>query len=255
MRVIPVPCMFDNYSYLVICENTAKAAVVDPSDPFLVTKVVGEQGGELEMILCTHHHQDHTGGVEELLVENPSLAVYGFSGDLRRIAGMTHPLHGGDKLRLGELIGKVIYTPGHTTGSLCYLFENALFTGDTLFGAGCGRLFEGNPEQLYSSVNTQIGELPDDTQIYFGHEYTEQNLKFASQLEPNNNSISQRLMKVQQLRKEQQPSAPSTLIEEKATNPFLRCKKPSLRNNFPGTTPKTPAVEIFTQLRAMRDNY
>jgi len=255
MKITTICCAFDNFSYLLICNETGQVAVVDPTEAYPVWREVESAGGELVAVLCTHHHHDHIGGLEDLLAEQPDLAVYGYAQETSRIPFLTNRLQDGDSIAIGGLTGRALHTPGHTTGSMCYLFGDRLFTGDTLFGAGCGRLFEGTAEQLYSSLNSTIAGLPDETWLYFGHEYTELNLRFAAQVEPGNEAIGRRLNKLQQAKVHGGHSTPSTIGVEKATNPFLRCASEGIRNQFPGPGATASEVEIFSLLRTLRNGY
>lgn len=175
MRVIPVPCLKDNYAYLVVCEQTGTTAVVDPSEAEPVQVALAKEGLTLSAILNTHHHGDHVGGNHELLEMYPDIPVYGHVSDVLRIPAMNMPVDAGDQFQIGELEAVVLFNPGHTHGAISYFFPQApaIFTGDTLFSAGCGRIFEGNPEQMYHSLNDVIGSCPDETQVYCGHEYTQ----------------------------------------------------------------------------------
>ncbi len=140
MKIITVPCSFDNYGYLIICEETGDAAIVDPAEFYPISCELERLGVRLRSIYCTHHHADHIGGLDDFLNQFPGLPVYGHESDKRRIRGMNCSLTDGDKIQVGNIQGQVMHTPGHTTGSICFLLEDALFTGDTLFSAGCGRL-------------------------------------------------------------------------------------------------------------------
>ncbi len=246
MKVITVPCAFDNYAYILICEKSGKAAVVDPTEAYPVLMQVEKAGAELTAILCTHHHADHVGDIESLLNENPGLDVYCYHSDRQRIFGINRPLSGGDRFSVGDLAVEVLHTPGHTKGSITYFVGGALFTGDTLFGGGCGRLFEGTAEEMYDSLKNTIKVLPDETKIYFGHEYTLQNLTFAHAVEPENNDIVRRLAAVRDLSGDKRITTPSTLALEIETNPFLRCNDIDIEEcNSP--------LEVFTRLREMKD--
>ncbi len=257
MRVEIIPCHFDNFSYLLICEKTGKAAIVDPAEYYPVSKAIGEQGIEIQVAYCTHHHADHIGGLEDLLNEFPGLSVYGHESDERRIPGMNRSLTDGSDIRIGNLKGEVIYTPGHTSGSICYQVEDALFTGDTLFGAGCGRLFEGSPKQMYGALNMKIKPLPPQTKVYFGHEYTIQNLKFADFIEPDNELVRQRLELAVGARENGKLTTPSTLKLECETNPFLRCEEQgvveSVTEKLMGEA--LDPLSVFTALRKLKDSF
>ncbi len=245
MKVIVVPCSFDNYAYIIICETTGKAAVIDPTEAYPVMMEIEKAGGKLVAVLCTHHHGDHVGDIETLKSEISELAVYCHISDEKRIYGANRLLKDGDRFPIGDLELAVLQTPGHTRGSISYQVHDLLFTGDTLFGAGCGRLFEGTPEKMHASLN-KLGRLPDTTKIYFGHEYTRQNLSFAVSIEPNNEAIASRLEDIENMGGE--ITSPSTLGLEKATNPFLRCTEIVL----PGC--ETP-LEVFTKLRQLKDSF
>lgn len=254
MKVFPLACAFDNYSYLIVCEKSGLAAVVDPTEAYPVWLKAGELSVTLTKIFCTHHHQDHVGGIADLLEEQPELQVYGYHADYKRIPGVTRPLHHGDALHLGSVTGTVLHTPGHTAGSVCYLFEGNLFTGDTLFGGGCGRLFEGSAEEMYASLTSVIAPLADETAVWFGHEYTLLNLQFAAEVEPASLDVRERLKQTRDLARLDFPTTPSTLGQEKRTNPFLRCGSASFMERA-GFRPTTDPVEVFRQLRGRRDQF
>lgn len=255
MKVIPVPCAFDNFAYVLVCERTSEAAVIDPTEAYPVWREVEAAGAQLTSVLCTHHHRDHIGGLQDLVDEQPDLQVCGFGADKDRISGMTHPLSDGDQVIVGELKGKVMHTPGHTSGSICYHFDSALFTGDTVFGGGCGRLFEGTAHEMFVSLHERIGSLPDTIRLYFGHEYTEHNLLFAAKLEPHNSEIAARLEKVRKAKNNGGHSSPSTLAEERATNPFFRCGEKDIRQNFITAGSKADDAEIFALVRQARNSF
>ena len=212
-----IPAFKDNYIWLLT--RGKRAFVVDPGDAAPVQARLEADGLMLEGILITHHHADHQGGVAELKARWQA-EVYAPGNE--SITGCTRPLSGGESIDvLGENV-TVMAVPGHTLGHLAYYAPGVLFCGDTLFGAGCGRLFEGTPGQMSASLDS-IAALPDDTAIYCAHEYTEMNLRFAQAVEPNNQALRARVAKVAALRAAGLPSVPLMLAEEKATNPFLRC--------------------------------
>jgi hydroxyacylglutathione hydrolase len=255
MRIHQIPLLRDNYGYLLVCEKTNDAAIIDPSEAEPVLQRIDQEKVRLTTILNTHHHRDHTGGNEELLA-NGKLAVYGHESDQGRIPGLTHGLKDGDEIRVGELQAEVLYTPGHTTGHVAYLFDNALFCGDTLFTAGCGRLFEGTPEQMHASLS-RLMALRDDTKIYCGHEYTESNLRFALTLEPRNPKVAARYERVQAQRARGVPTVPSTLEEEKQTNPFLRWDSKEIQASVKAAAPgqRMDPVSIFASVRKLKDAF
>ncbi len=257
MRVIPVPQLSDNYAYLIIDEATEKAAVVDCAEADSIRKVAQEEGVELVAILPTHHHYDHTGGNLDLLQHGP-MRVYGFTGQAGRIPGCTHEVEDGATIEIGTLRAQVIFVPAHTLGHLAYYFpvEAAVFTGDTLFAGGCGRLFEGDAAMMIQSLEKLLA-LPDHTQIYFGHEYTEKNLRFALTLEPDNLELRRKHeWAVAQIRAGK-PTTPTTLASEKATNPFLRWRNVELRDTLRRQFPDLPLedIAVFAKIRELKDSY
>lgn len=257
LSIHPIPCLQDNYAYLLVCEQTRQTAVVDPSEAAPVLRALQAKGLELHAILNTHHHGDHTGGNAELLTHFPGLPVYAHASDRGRIYGQNRFLEAGDHFELGQLSLRVLHNPGHTHGAVSYAVAEALFTGDTLFGGGCGRVFEGHPAQMYHSLNQVIGALPDSTQLYFGHEYTLKNLQFALAVEPENAAIAKRLQTVQALRQTGAFSCPSHLESERQTNPFLRCESPAVQAFVKAQEPHNPLtpVEVFRVLRSSKDRF
>lgn len=253
MKVQSISCSFDNYSYLLTCEQSSKAGVVDPTEAFPLLRELEKDKTELAVILCTHHHQDHIGGIAELLQQFPKAEVICHNTDKPRIGEATLGVEDGSLVSFGEQQGEVIYTPGHTRGSICYRFGEHLFVGDTLFGAGCGRLFEGDAQQMYSSLMDKLAVLPGDTSIYFGHEYTRKNLQFAQMVEPDNDEIAVRLGDLS----ENGQSTPTTLALEKKTNPFLRANSEGLRKNLEKmeSLVLSSSFEVFTLLRTMRNDF
>lgn len=262
MRIVPVPQLADNYAYLVIDETSGLAAVVDVAEADAVLDAATAEGVKLVAILSTHHHFDHVGGNDDLIAKlnNPDLKVFGFSGDAERIPGMTDPLEDGAVFELGSLKGRALFIPAHTRGHLAYWFEaeRAVFTGDTLFAGGCGRLFEGDAAQMKASLE-KLAALPDDTEVYCGHEYTQGNLSFAATLEPENQDLAKRRSEVDALRNAGKPTVPTTIALEKRTNPFLRSESPSLRASIlaqcADLDSKADAVSIFAATRTLKDNF
>jgi hydroxyacylglutathione hydrolase len=217
--VIRIPAFKDNYIWLL--RKGAAAVVVDPGDARPVLEALEREGLTLATILVTHHHNDHQGGVASLLDHFPA-AVFGPAAE--SITGVTQPLYGGETIHLTSLgvDFQVLAVPGHTLGHIAYYGSGSLFCGDTLFGAGCGRLFEGTPAQMHDSL-TRLAALPEQTDVYCAHEYTEANLRFALAVEPGNRRLRQRVDEVAVARAKGQATVPFTLALEKATNPFLRC--------------------------------
>ena len=214
MRVVPVPCLSDNYAYLLCTEEGA--LVVDPSEEEPVAAALAREGVRALALLCTHHHWDHVGGVKALRERLGDLPVWGHESDAAegRIPAQTERLQDGEERTAGGLRLRALHIPGHTLGAVAYYFptEHAVFTGDTLFGAGCGRLFEGTPETMHRSLSL-LAALPGETQVFCGHEYTLKNLDFAAAVEPDSAAIQRRRAAVKAARAAGPPSVPSTLAE------------------------------------------
>ena len=256
MLVLPVPCLFDNFSYLLVCEVTRACAIIDPSEYYPVVTTLSEHQLRPQAIFCTHHHRDHIDGIKEILEEYPELPVYGHESEQGRIPELTHPLVDQEVVKVGQLRGEVHHTPGHTRGSCLYHFGDTLFTGDTLFGAGCGRIFEGTAEEMYHSLTRIIESFAPEVKIYPGHDYTRANLEFARSLEPANNAVTQRLEQERAVVKTTEAWTPSDLALELATNPFLRCDKPAIllaSQNIEPDIDGTPG-QVFRVIRRMKDN-
>jgi len=245
-----IPAFKDNYIWLLT--RGTRAFVVDPGDACPVQARLEADGLNLEGILITHHHADHQGGVAELAARWP-VKVYAPGNE--SITGCTHPLFGGETI---EVLGSpmaVIAVPGHTLGHLAYHADGVLFCGDTLFGAGCGRLFEGSAEQMSASLD-RLAALPDSTQIYCAHEYTEMNLRFAQVVEPQSGALQARVGRVASLRAAGLPSIPSTLGEEKASNPFLRCSEPAVVDAaLQQGAASRDKVAVFAAIRGWRNSF
>ena len=255
MKIHQIPLLRDNYGYLVVCEKTNLAAIVDPSESDPVSRRIEQEKVTPVAVLNTHHHRDHTGGNEGLLARH-QLKVYGHKSDHARVFGITDGVDEGEEIQIGELRGKVFFIPGHTTGHVAYLFENNLFCGDTLFTAGCGRLFEGTPAQMQASLQ-KLMALPDNTKVYCGHEYTESNLRFAMSVEPKNPKLVSRFERVQRLRARGVSTVPSTMEEEKQTNPFLRWDSKEIQASVKSNAPQAPLdpVSIFANVRKLKDSF
>lgn len=258
MKVIPIPVLMDNYAYLVVDEATNEAGIVDPAEAKPVAAVVRREGVRLTTIMNTHHHWDHVGGNEELVQECGDLRVYGHKRDKDRTPCITNLLDEGDRVTVGNLTAKVLFTPCHTSGHVAFYFEkeSTVFTGDTLFVAGCGRLFEGTATDMHRNM-VKLMALPDDTKVYCGHEYTEKNLRFALSLEPNNPQIQAKLKWSAEMRAKNLPTIPSTVAEEKEINPFVRVHSQELQENikkqFPGLS--LDPASILEKARYLKDNF
>jgi hydroxyacylglutathione hydrolase len=256
MQVTIVPCLTDNYAYLLVSPGSKRALIVDPGEAEPVESALAAQGLTLSAVLATHHHPDHVGGTRGLAKRFPGLRVFGHASDRGRIPEQTEFLEHGASLTVEGLSFRVLHIPGHTLGAIAYAGEGAVFTGDTLFAAGCGRLFEGTPAQMYESLNVTLSALPDDTLVYCGHEYTASNLRFAAHLEPGNAAVAAKITRVAELRAQGAPSVPSTLAEEKATNPFMRCDSPEIVKSVSGALSgdRSPAA-ILGAVRAAKDKF
>jgi hydroxyacylglutathione hydrolase len=251
LRVTPIPCLADNYAYL-LADASGDLAVVDPSEAGPVQRALAAAGGRLTAVLATHHHNDHVGGIADLLDAVPGLEVYGSTVDRGRIPGQTHFLEDGQCFTWGNTAVRALHVPGHTRGALAYVAEDAVFTGDTLFVAGCGRLFEGTPEMMYRSLNEVLGTLPPATRVYCGHEYTVTNLLFAHTVEPANAAVTEQLARARALRAEHAVTVGGTLAVERACNPFLRCQSAAIRGGL-GLDASASDVATFAALRRAKD--
>jgi hydroxyacylglutathione hydrolase len=258
MAIIPVPQLSDNYAYLVIDDASKQCGVVDCSEAGKVLDEVKRRGLNLVAVMPTHYHFDHVGGNEDLVKAIPGLRVYGARGENGRIPAQTDEVDDGGSVEIGSLKGRVIGIPAHTNGHIAYYFPQleAVFTGDTLFIAGCGRVFEGKAETMVSSLK-KLAELPDSTQVYCGHEYTEKNLRFALTLEPSNAPLKAKHEWALKERAAGRFTVPSTIGEEKNINPFLRTDSSELRSSLKKIAPSIgdDAVAIFAKTRELKDHF
>jgi len=260
MKVVPVPQLADNYAYIVVDTDSHQGGVVDVAEAGPVLEAARRENVTLTAILSTHHHFDHVGGNDDLLAALPpgSVRVYGHHDDADRIPGITNPLDDGEEFTLGGLEVRAIFIPAHTRGHLAYYFRSAkcVFTGDTMFAGGCGRLFEGDAAQMKLSLE-KLAALPDETAVYCGHEYTQGNLAFAATLEPGNEKLAARRAAVDRLIEAGKPSLPTTIAIEKETNPFLRSTSPeliaSVRSKMAGVA--DDPVSIFAATRTLKDSF
>ena len=247
LEIVPVKAFKDNYIWTL--RDGKRAAVVDPGDARPVIDYLAREKLDLVAILATHHHADHVGGIAELL-ERGRVPVYGPRGE--PIETLTRAVGEGDTVTIPELgvSFAVLDIPGHTRAHIAYYGADCLFCGDTLFACGCGRVFEGTPEQMYASLE-KLRALPDSTRVYCGHEYTLANIGFARSVEPGNAALGAREARDRKLREAGKPTLPTTLGEEKATNPFLRCLEPAVvesANKYLGARAADP-VRVFAAIR------
>jgi len=257
LSILTIPAFQDNYLWLI--HDGTHAAVVDPGDAGPILDALRLHGLTLTAILLTHHHADHTGGVPALLAHSP-VPVFGPRND--GIAAVTHPLHEGDRIAVPglDLELSVLDVPGHTRGHIAYVRGDGqegdeshwLFCGDTLFGAGCGRLFEGTPAQMMDSL-AKLAALPEDTLVYCAHEYTLSNLRFAAAVEPGNQAVQLRLVADSEKRGTHLPTIPSTIAIEKATNPFLRVRAPGVVESLVAAGKLAPRAEPVSAFAALRE--
>jgi len=253
LTILQIPVLTDNYIYLIHDPVSSETAVIDPAHAQPVLDVLDKKGWRLTYILNTHHHWDHVGGNLELK-QKTGCKIIAADADSDRIPGIDSGVSDGDVISLGRHQARVIATPGHTSGHIVYYFakDGALFCGDTLFVMGCGRLFEGTPEQMYHSLQ-KLQALPPATRVYCTHEYTQANGRFALSIEPDNSRLQQKMLAVQKLRAENQPTVPSTIAQECATNPFFRTDSLSVQKTL-GLTGQSP-VQVFTELRKRKDSF
>lgn len=253
LELCVVPCLADNYAWLLHDPATDTTAVVDVPDALAVLRALDRQGWKLSHILLTHHHSDHIDGVQ-VLAAATGARVIGAAADAHRLPPLTEAVAPGDLLHIGMESVEVIDAPGHTLGHIAYHFPGArlLFSGDSLMSWGCGRLFEGTPAQMFGTL-TRLAALPDDTRVCSGHEYTEANGRFALSLEPGNPALLARMEQVRALRARGEPTLPVTLALERATNPFLRAADPALRRAL--ALEGASDLAVFTEARARKDRF
>lgn len=253
LEIHQIPVLSDNYVYLFRDPDSGQVGVVDPAVAGPVLDKLKELGWTLTHIINTHHHPDHTGANLELK-EKTGCTIVGAKNDAARIPGIDVKVEDGDIFEFGGATAKVFEVPGHTVGHIAYWFaeSEALFCGDTLFALGCGRLFEGTPAQMWKSIG-KFRNLPDSTRVYCAHEYTEANGRFAVSVDPKNDALKKRFARIVEMRKNKQPTVPSTLGEEKATNPFMRADDPVLASelHLSGADP----VEVFAETRRRKDSF
>lgn len=249
-----IPALSDNYIHLVRDAETGAVAIVDPAEAEPVEMALADLGWRPTLILNTHHHADHTAGNADLKARW-HIPVIGPAADRDRIPDIDQAYGEGQVFRLGNRPVRVFDTPGHTSGHIAFWFEDggALFSGDTLFSLGCGRLFEGTPAQMWDSL-CKLRALPPETRVYCGHEYTLSNARYAVSIDPGNPDLAARLAEVERLRLALEPTLPTTLAREMATNPFLRADRPEMAAAM-GLPPGSNPVEVFAAIRRGKDNF
>ena len=253
MQVTAIPCLTDNYAYVISDNNSKIVGVVDPSEASPVVSFLKKQNLKLNYILNTHHHFDHVGGNLELK-KIYNAKVVGFVGDKHRIPEIDITLSNNEKWIFGNETVKILHIPGHTLGHICFFFEKEkiAFTGDTLFSLGCGRIFEGDHNQMLTSLN-KIKKLPKDTMIYCGHEYTYKNAKFCIKYDNDNIDLKNKFEKIKELRSSNLPTIPSKLEDELKTNIFLRCDQKDLKIKL--NMKNQEDLKVFRKVRDLKDNF
>ncbi len=258
MPIVTAPQLSDNYAYLVIDDGSKQCAAVDCAEPDKLIAAAKLHGAKIVAVLTTHWHGDHCGGNNGIASKVQGLKVYGASAEGGRIPALTNPVADGDLIRIGALEGRVIGIPAHTNGHVAYYFPTlgAVFTGDTMFVGGCGRVFEGKASMMVAALK-KLATLPEATRVYCGHEYTEKNLRFALTLEPGNQALEKKHQWSLKTRAENQFTVPSTIGDEKQTNPFLRTDSPELRANLKQRDPSVgdDPIAIFAKLRELKDHF
>jgi len=249
-----IPAFQDNYIYLLRAPGSEDIGIVDAGDAAPAIAELERQGLTLTHIFNTHHHPDHMGGNDALKARFPKAKLVAPKSEVERIPGIDEKVADGDRVAFGGLTFKVIEVPGHTRGHIALWTEQgrAVFCGDTLFAMGCGRMFEGHAEQMWNSLG-KLRWLPSDTRVYCGHEYTQNNARFAVTVDPENTTLAKRFEEVKQLRAAGKPTIPSTIGLENETNPFLRADEPGIAKavGLAGADP----VTVFAEIRQRKDNF
>ena len=252
LEIVTVPCLSDNYAYLIHDTETGQTALVDAPESAPIQAVLDARGWSLSHILITHHHGDHIDGIDAL--RSSDVRVIGASADAHRLPHLDHAVVGGESFEFAGHIFQVFDVPGHTIGHIAFYIPDAkaVFTADSLMALGCGRLFEGKPDQMWASL-VKIAELPADTIVCSGHEYTAANARFALTIEPENAALQRRVDEINKARAEGQPTVPSMLSDELATNPFLRAGLSEVKSaiNMQDATD----AQVFAEIRRRKDNF
>ncbi|KHT63631.1 hydroxyacylglutathione hydrolase [Photobacterium gaetbulicola] len=251
LTIKSIPAFNDNYIWLIHSPDN-HCVVVDPGDATPVLEFLEREALELDAILITHHHHDHIGGISELKRRYPNIHIVAPSAE--PIPGVSQSVDDGDQVEIFGERFMVLGVPGHTAGHVAYVGDGKLFCGDTLFSAGCGRLFEGTAAQMYASLQ-KLSALPDETEVYCAHEYTSSNLAFALVAEQDNPHLQRYREEVSRMRAQGISTIPSTLKQEKLINPFLRCDQPSIKKSVANKSVNESDVETFAALRRWKDEF
>lgn len=252
-ELITIPCLSDNYAFLAHDTDSKKTLLVDVPEATPIKRTLAETGWTLSDVLLTHHHADHVQGVEELLREHPARLI-GANSDQHRLPPLDLAVGEGDKIEIGMQKGQVFDVSGHTIGHIAVFFEEAklLFTADSLMALGCGRLFEGSATQMWDSLSKLI-TLDPECRVCSGHEYTAANARFALTIEPQNTALQKRIERISDMRTKNQPTVPSTLLEELETNPFLRPQSADIRHNL--HMYDASDAQVFAEIRSRKDKF
>ena len=253
LELVTIPCLSDNYAYLVHDAASGETALIDAPEAGPIAAALSARGWTLSHVLLTHHHWDHIDGLTALLADHPA-KVIGAAADAHRLPPLNTAVSEGDTIMIGRETARVIDVSGHTLGHIAFHFPDSklAFTADSLMALGCGRLFEGTPAQMFDSLS-KLAALPADTLICSGHEYTLLNGKFALTIDPDNTALISRMDRVQKARDAGQPTVPSVLADELATNPFLRGHDPAIQARV-GMTGAAPAA-VFAEIRKRKDSF
>lgn len=253
LDLVTIPCLQDNYAYLIHDAASGETALVDVPEAGPILAALAARGWRLDRIFITHHHSDHSDGVPEVVAATGA-KVFGAAADRHRLPPLDVALAEGDRVTVGAEAGEVIDVPGHTVGHIAFLFRASglAFTADSLMAAGCGRLFEGTPQQMWASL-MKLADLPGETLICSGHEYTASNLRFAASIEPGNPALQARIARVAAAREKGEATVPSRLSEELATNPFLRARLPEVKAGI-GMAGQ-PDDLVFAEIRERKNQF
>jgi hydroxyacylglutathione hydrolase len=253
LQILTVPCLADNYAYLAHDPATGVTAVIDVPEAEPILQALDKKGWSASLVLLTHHHADHVQGLDALRARH-SVSVIGAAADAHRLPPLDHRVAEGDLIKIGSEEGRVLDVSGHTLGHIAFHFPTSavVFTADSLMAMGCGRVFEGTMPQMFESLG-KLANLPPETLVCSGHEYTQSNAKFALTVDPDNPALISRVKEISAARAAGRPTVPSTLAEELATNPFLRAENASVQAHL-GMSGRAP-VDVFAEIRARKDRF
>ncbi|MDX2484588.1 MAG: hydroxyacylglutathione hydrolase [Pseudodonghicola sp.] len=253
LEILTIPCLSDNYAFLAHDAASGETALIDAPEAAPILAALADTGWRLTQVLLTHHHWDHVEGLAEILAAHPA-KVTGAAADAHRLPPLDAQVSEGDCVQIGAETGQVIDVSGHTVGHIAYVFPDsqAVFTADSLMALGCGRVFEGTMAQMWGSLS-KLAALPPETVVYSGHEYTEANGRFAATIDPDNPALQQRIRDIAAARAAGQPTVPSTLELELATNPFLRAGDAPIQAHL--GMEGADAAEVFAEIRARKDRF